>query len=42
MDDRMGTVDEFQIGIVDAAAQIISYFIVGRKCHPGKLRLAVG
>jgi hypothetical protein len=33
------SVDELQVGVVDASAQIVSHLIVGREGYPGQLRV---
>ena len=38
VDHRVGAVDELQVGVVDAAAQVVAHLVVRRERHPRQLR----
>ena len=44
VDERVGSVDEGQVGVIDASAHVISQVVVAGEGHPGPLRItdAVG
>ena len=40
MNHGMCSVDELQVGIIDASAQVVSYLVVRREGNPGQFRVA--